>query len=99
MMIPHHQGAIEMTHVKPAKGEDPELKALAQDIINAQQREISQMRAPRRHRVLRRHAPRRSAAPDIPAEAHAGRGATPPGGVVPRAARMGLGSGRTPRAR
>lgn len=44
MMIPHHAGAIEMAEVELAKGEDPELKMLAQDIIDAQQREITAMR-------------------------------------------------------
>ena len=43
MMVPHHKGAIEMAKVELAKGSDPELKALAQEIIDAQQREIEEM--------------------------------------------------------
>lgn len=44
MMIPHHQGAVEMVKVELAKGEDPELRELAQKISDAQQREIDAMR-------------------------------------------------------
>lgn len=43
MMVPHHKGAIEMAKVKLKKGDNPELKTLAQAIIDAQQREISEM--------------------------------------------------------
>ena len=45
MMVPHHRGAIEMAKVELAKGKDPELKALAQEIIDAQKREIDEMTA------------------------------------------------------
>lgn len=44
MMIPHHQGAVEMVKVELARGEDPELRELAQNISDAQQREIDAMR-------------------------------------------------------
>lgn len=43
MMIPHHKGAVEMAKVELDKGKDPALKKLAQQIIDGQQREITQM--------------------------------------------------------
>jgi len=42
-MTPHHQGAIDMAKVARTKAEHPELRTLADDIIAAQQSEISVM--------------------------------------------------------
>jgi hypothetical protein len=43
MMIPHHQGAIEMAKVELQFGADPILRRLAQEIIVTQQSEIDVM--------------------------------------------------------
>jgi uncharacterized protein (DUF305 family) len=44
MMIPHHQGAIDMAKVQLQFGRDPILRRLAQAIIVEQQQEIDLMR-------------------------------------------------------
>jgi uncharacterized protein (DUF305 family) len=43
MMIAHHQGAVTMGNAELADGENPEARQLAQRIITAQQREITEM--------------------------------------------------------
>lgn len=42
-MIPHHQGAVEMAKIELKYGRDPAMKKLAQEIIDAQQKEIGFM--------------------------------------------------------
>lgn len=44
MMIPHHQGAIEMARLLLVHGRDPVTRKLAEDIIAGQQVEIEGMR-------------------------------------------------------
>jgi uncharacterized cupredoxin-like copper-binding protein len=44
-MIPHHQMAVMMAQVATMRAEHPELQALAQTMIDDQQREIEQMQA------------------------------------------------------
>lgn len=44
MMIEHHQGAIDMANAAKANAKHSEIKAMAADIISAQNREIEQMK-------------------------------------------------------
>jgi uncharacterized protein (DUF305 family) len=43
MMIPHHQGAVDMAKVELLYGKDPALRRLAQEIIVSQDSEIAVM--------------------------------------------------------
>jgi uncharacterized protein (DUF305 family) len=43
-MVPHHQGAVDMAKVVLTHGKDPELRKLAQEIIEAQEKELTILR-------------------------------------------------------
>ena len=45
MMIPHHQGAIDMARNEIAHGKDPTMLKLAREVVAAQNKEIAQMKA------------------------------------------------------
>jgi len=57
MMIPHHQGAIDMALVELRYGRDKRLKRLAQEIIVSQQQEIGVMHLALGEPVSRAPAP------------------------------------------
>jgi uncharacterized protein (DUF305 family) len=44
-MIPHHESAIEMAQVVLEESENPEIRKIAGAIVDAQEREIEQMRS------------------------------------------------------
>jgi uncharacterized protein (DUF305 family) len=44
MMMPHHQGAIDMAEIELKYGKDPELRQMAEQIIESQKKEIEEMK-------------------------------------------------------
>jgi hypothetical protein len=61
MMIPHHQGAIEMAQAELRHGQNEQLRRIAQEIIVEQQQEIAAMRL-----ALNLPLPASASAPDQP---------------------------------
>ncbi len=49
MMLPHHQGAIEMSRMALTQSDKPEVKQLARSIIRAQEAEIVRYKKLLRH--------------------------------------------------
>lgn len=68
-MIAHHQGAIDMAKIQLKYGKDSEMRALAENIIKAQQIEITQMQT-----WLSKHkddkAPTNTAMPEMDMKSH-----------------------------
>jgi uncharacterized protein (DUF305 family) len=44
MMVPHHEGAIDMAKLELQHGKDPQLRAMAEKIIAAQEAEIAELK-------------------------------------------------------
>ncbi len=44
MMLPHHQGAVDMARYELAHGKDPVMRKLAREVVAAQGREMALMR-------------------------------------------------------
>ena len=65
MMIPHHQGAIDMAKALLLYGKDPQMRRLAQEIITDQQSEIQLMQLWLRHHRANSHIPARTRHLDV----------------------------------
>lgn len=61
MMIPHHQGAVEMARAELKYGHNEELRRLAQNIMTQQEQEISVMR-----RAIGRASPTQAGGAPVP---------------------------------
>ncbi|MET1028896.1 MAG: DUF305 domain-containing protein [Dongiaceae bacterium] len=76
MMIPHHQGAIDMAQAELRHGHNEQLRRIAQEIIVEQQQEIAAMQL-----AIGQPLPPSTAAPDQPSDLSSG--ASPPNATSP----------------
>jgi uncharacterized protein (DUF305 family) len=67
MMVPHHEGALEMAKIAQERGEHPEITAMAEAIIRGQTPEIEQMKAWRQEWYGSSETPPMSAMPMLEA--------------------------------
>ena len=72
MMVPHHEGAIEMARIAEQRAEKAEIKQMAASVISAQQAEIQQMKAWRREWYGSGETPSMSRMPMVPGMADSG---------------------------
>ncbi|HEX2173182.1 MAG TPA: DUF305 domain-containing protein [Dehalococcoidia bacterium] len=86
MMVPHHQGAVEMAKIAETRSQRPEIKQMAADIVRAQNNEIDLMKTWRREWFGSDQTPPLSQMPMV-------EGITMPGGSTPAAGGMpGMGN-------
>jgi uncharacterized protein (DUF305 family) len=76
MMVPHHQGAVEMAKIAQQRAEHPEIAQMAEAIIAAQEGEIAQMKAWRQEWFGSDQTPTMDRMPMVPGMGgpHAGHG-------------------------
>ena len=75
MMVPHHQGAVEMAKIAQDRGEHQEIRQMAGAIIRSQEDEIGEMKAWRRTWYGSEETPPMNKMPMVPGmEAMAGHG-------------------------
>ena len=58
LMLPHHQGAIDMAKIELISGKDPQIRRLAQEIVTEQESEIQLMQLWSQQRGAHHESPR-----------------------------------------
>lgn len=80
MMVPHHEGAVEMAKIAQQRAQRPEIKQMADAIIAAQNAEISQMKAWRKAWYGSDQTPPMNKMPMVPGMTGQGHGGHAAGG-------------------